>query len=167
MQIPVFATREEKAAWWFANYAKVEEDNSKRRIERQVELSKKKNFTLPDRSFRLVYLYDKNKPVCCLVTKLENDKTVNIMQYSISGYNPDDKYDRSIGRTLAIERLITTPSFVKGNFTASELKKALIECLAIGHPINPEISFNFSNVKVPHGIRNAAKSWLKAKENKL
>jgi hypothetical protein len=99
--------------------------------------------------FRIMYLRNnKKQPIGCLAVKLDRAKGLAFYNFSIQ--NPIDDFDRSIGRQLALGRMVESPLSVK------------IEKDANMHEVSYSIMTDLIKRDVsPIRAVKAAKHWLK------
>jgi hypothetical protein len=160
MEIPKGLSKEEKRVWWEQNKTEVQKEADKAR---EIRETRKENLSIP-KDVRLVYLRIGNQPIGCFVTRLishkAGDDSIHTMEFQYSAYCRKDRYDRSIGKALALERLEECPYIVVGtyNTTPYQLKYAATECLAGHVPTDSRISGRA--LKTPVRIARAAKEWL-------
>lgn len=100
-------------------------------------------------NFRIMFLRDsKKQPIGCIAIKLD-DKS-HKAQYQISVLNPEDRFNRSVARQLAIGRMVESPLSV------------LIPKNPTMHEITEEVMLAInSNSKLPARARRSAKAWVK------
>jgi len=101
---------------------------------------------------RIMYLRDKNKkPIACLAIAIE--RSMSIIGWQISTLNPEDNLVKSMGRELAIGRLVSRPYLIKG-----------IPADITLHDITALVMADVSVSKeIPTRAIRAAKRWLNTK----
>jgi hypothetical protein len=160
MEIPKGLSKEEKKVWWETNKSDIWDESKTKEL---VKSLRKEKLSIP-KDVRLVYLRIGNQPIGCFVTRLishkAGDDSTHMMEFQYSAYCRKDRYDRSIGKALALERLEESPYIVVGtyNTTPYQLKYAATECLAGHVPTDSRISGRA--LKTPVRIARAAKEWL-------
>jgi hypothetical protein len=160
MEIPKGLSKEEKKVWWETNKSDIWDESKTKKL---VKSLRKEKLSIP-KDVRLVYLRIGNQPIGCFVTRLishkAGDDSIHTMEFQYSAYCRKDRYDRSIGKALALERLEECPYIVVGtyNTTPYQLKYAATECLAGHVPTDSRISGRA--LKTPVRIARAAKEWL-------
>jgi hypothetical protein len=82
------------------------------------------------------------QPIACLVTRFTNGPDRVVMAYQYSSTDPFDKFNKMLGRELALNRLAKQPFTVSGPIgtTAKQLKYAATECLSGKALSNPNIT---------------------------
>lgn len=96
---------------------------------------------------RIMFLRDHNwHPVGCLAIKLDRSK--GRVEYQVSVLNPQDRFNRAVGRQLAIGRLIENPLTVKVGKDASmhDISKAVLKDLKTQKNVLPSRAVKAANM---------------------